>query len=149
MISLVYLSINGKHLWPLPFCMEKAWMKIKLQVLWEALTPCVVHASKCHNDYVIFTSAWMASILMHYPLNDRKRTKVCQNGPTVKCGIPEFCLRIPDALFVWWKRFVAIIMYSKRRFLYASAYRWIVNALTPIRNPALGWHNHLVRRVVV
>ena len=32
------------------------------------------------------------------------------------------------------KDFVIIIMYSKRRFGYASVYRWIVNALRPAKS---------------
>ena len=41
------------------------------------------------------------------------------------------------------KDFVAIIMYSKRRFGYASVYRWPVNALRPTK-PSLGMVLQLV-----
>ena len=45
------------------------------------------------------------------------------------------------------KEIAAIIMYSARRFVYASAYRLIVNALMHT-NPALEWHDQLVWRVI-
>ena len=37
-IFLSALSITGKHLWPLPFCVEKLlWLRMKLHALWERL----------------------------------------------------------------------------------------------------------------
>ena len=47
-------------------------------------------------------------------------------GPTVKCGIAEFqiCFLFHE------KNIIAAITHSKRRSLYGSAYRWIVNTLT-------------------
>lgn len=70
MTHLVWPSIAGKHLWPLLFCVEKfPQLRIKLNAFWEALNLCVDYASKCHNDYVMFTSAWTASILTLSPFN--------------------------------------------------------------------------------
>ena len=54
------------------------------------------------------------SITMHFPRS------------TVKCGIAEF--RVLFCLNE--KEFIAIIIHSKRRSVYFSGYKWIVNTLT-------------------
>ena len=55
-------------------------------------------------------------------------------GPTVKRGNLEFLHGILDALLFVEKDFIAIMMYSKRRFVYISVYGWTVNALSPTKS---------------
>ena len=57
-------------------------------------------------------------------------TYIITQRPTVKCGILEFHHGIPDALLFNEQDFIVIVMHSKRRSVYFSGYRWIVNTLT-------------------
>ena len=56
------------------FAWKGSWLRIKLHTFWEELNLCVVHVSKHHNHYVMFTSTGTALILMHCPF---KIHKVC------------------------------------------------------------------------
>ena len=62
-----HLLIARKHLWSLPCHMERfSWLRKKLLNV-KGTKHVLYYVSKCCNDYVMLTSAWMALITMHCP----------------------------------------------------------------------------------
>ena len=99
------------------------YFKIKLSVL---LLTDLMHNPIC--IMICIENGRYSSYVLQWNTTQKQQIK----RPTVNHGIPPrnsrcaFCLNEKD--------FAAIIMYSKQQFVYASVYRWIVNALTPTKS---------------
>ena len=104
------LIVSKLAYWP-------GWIAIANRKSSKATIPtqvyCSIYYHAIYRNHSIYT--------MHFPRS------------TVKCGIAEFgmhfCLNEKD--------FIAIIIHSKRRSVYFSGYKWIVNTL-PLTKSSIG-----------